>query len=311
MTGSSKGRVEVYGVNDDKIVATWLAGCGKVTAIEGKNGGKVVIVAGEEIVSQWTAVDDGKYEKKAEIGVFGGLVGMQWDEEGEEGVVGTEFDGVKYVGFKGVDDGGLALIKDYDLGDRVAYSNDGNFMAVCFVDKGALVIFHTAGGMSEVGRVDIMGGRELECCSLCFGETEEIKSGGGIRLLIAASFSNFFVKVASLEVVGKNVKVTDFVANMQLGAGEDIGCGNIKVAFVDGNTHLATGGNNGELLLSPVVLEEVMGGERALNEANRRRFLIVNPLICSAHRRMARSSSSRKASTFSSTRRKRETSKGL
>ena len=245
-----------------------------------------------------------QYEKNAEIDVEsqGGVSAMQWDEDGEEGVVATMLEGVKYVGFK-EGGGNLELIADYDGGEICTYSNDGMWFAVAIVAKGTIVLFNAReGGLNEIGKVGFEGGRGessaeeclrathatyamrrlthttlpspssyrlpagMRCCDLCFGETEFFEDGG-IRLLVAVSFSNFFVKVASVEIAtphGK-AKVTDFVSNMQRGGGEDIE-GDLRLAFVDGNTHLATGGSDGELVLSPVEVEEEGGTVRLKQE---------------------------------------------
>lgn len=102
-----------------------------------------------------------QYEMNAEIDVesLGGVTAMQWDDDGEEGVVATAFGGVKYVGFK-EGGGDLELIADYDGGEVCAYSNDGMWFAVAIVAKGTILIFSTKeGDFTEICKVGFEGGR--------------------------------------------------------------------------------------------------------------------------------------------------------
>jgi WD40 repeat protein len=60
LTGSSKGRVEVYGIKEDKILATWLASSEPISCIEGKRGDEIVVVCSmEETLSQWRREGEG------------------------------------------------------------------------------------------------------------------------------------------------------------------------------------------------------------------------------------------------------------
>ncbi len=181
---------------------------------------------------------------------------MQWDGEGLEGVVGMK-GCVKYLRMKDSGDTEVIDLMRGEGGERVALSADEKYLAVASGRTG--VVVYELATMREVGswgpesivREGVIGEpSKLTCKELVFGEGR----GESGEFLVAASWNNWAISVFQVGGGGGTDCVGWGRGKELIGHGMEW-LGDIKLSFVDGDSFLAAGGSDGELMLVPVVVE--------------------------------------------------------
>ncbi|GMH82171.1 hypothetical protein TrST_g11669 [Triparma strigata] len=252
VAGNTAGGVEIYSVGAGCVVERFDdAVKGAVAFVEAKES-RIVVSNGKLIAGYEVKFDKEEVKIYKESGkvtsVKEGIVAIQWDEEGEEGVVGTMGGGVLYLELGSHEE--IDLIKPLVGLEKCAKSSDDKYFAVASGRE--MVVFAVeGGGLKELVRIAFgYDAAKVMCTNVAFGSPPSAKDS---RILVAAAFSNSFVKVASVDT--DSSKVDEFsvcecslVRDVSKFEEEMI----YNLAFVDDDAHLATGGSDGELLLTPV-----------------------------------------------------------
>ncbi|GMH67841.1 hypothetical protein TL16_g04784 [Triparma laevis f. inornata] len=256
VAGNTAGGLEIWSVEAGEVVDVFDdAVMGAVAFVEAKQNKLVVsngkLIAGYEIEYGEEGV---KIDKEGGVvtSVKAGVVAMQWDESGEEGVVGTSGGGVKYLELGSHEE--IDLIKPLTGLEKCAKSSDDKFFAAVGGEEIVVFSVEEGAGLKELCRIAVgYDAASVKCTNVAFGCPPGAKDS---RILVAAAFSNCKVKVLSADTV----KIGEFSvceASLERSrairkglASTDDGCYNL--AFVDDDGHLATGGSDGELLLTPI-----------------------------------------------------------